>query len=109
MRCSLSANACGIFLALAALVTAYTARLLGKCMETDQSLVTYADLAYIAFGQRIRIGVSVLFCLELWASGVALIILFADTLDLLIPGLGNAEWKVICGLIMVIRSISTTR
>lgn len=70
-------------------------------METDQSLVTYADLAYIAFGQRIRVGVSVLFCLELWASGVALIILFADTLDLLIPGLGNAEWKVICGLIMV--------
>ena len=97
-----------IFLALAALVTAYTARLLGKCMQTDQSLVTYADLAYIAFGQRIRIGVSVLFCLELWASGVALIILFADTLDLLIPGLGNAEWKVICGLIMVSRSISTT-
>lgn len=94
-----------ILLALAALVTAYTARLLGKCMETDQSLVTYADLAYISFGQRVRIGVSVLFCLELWASGCALIILFADTLDLLIPGIGNAEWKVICGLIMVCLSI----
>ncbi len=93
---------CGtLFLAMAAAVTAYTAKLLGKCMETDNSLITYADLAFISFGQRVRIAVSVLFCLELWAAGCALIILFADTLDLLIPGIGNVEWKIICGIIMI--------
>lgn len=70
-------------------------------MATDNSLVTYADLAFVSFGQRVRIAVSVLFCLELWAAGCALIILFADTLDILIPGIGNIGWKIICGLIMI--------
>jgi vesicular inhibitory amino acid transporter len=93
---------CGtIFLALAALVTAYTAKLLGKCMETDSSMITYADVAFVSFGQRARIATSILFCLELVAACVALIVLFADTLDLLIPGVGVIEWKIICGLLMI--------
>jgi vesicular inhibitory amino acid transporter len=40
---------CGmIFLALSALVTAYTARLLAKCMDLDASLITFADIALIS-------------------------------------------------------------
>lgn len=40
---------CGtIFLALAALVTGYTAKLLAKCMDVDPSLITFADLAFIS-------------------------------------------------------------
>jgi solute carrier family 32 (vesicular inhibitory amino acid transporter) len=40
---------CGtIFLALAALVTGYTAKLLAKCMDVDASLITFADLAFIS-------------------------------------------------------------
>lgn len=40
---------CGtIFLAAAALVTGYTARLLAKCMDVDASLITFADLAFIS-------------------------------------------------------------
>ena len=40
---------CGlIFLALSAIVTAYTAKLLAKCMEIDASLLTFGDIALIS-------------------------------------------------------------
>lgn len=38
-----------IFLCFAAIVTSYTAKLLSVCLEVDQSLITYADLAYVSF------------------------------------------------------------
>jgi len=93
---------CGmIFLLLSAVVTAYTARLLAKCMDVDASLITFADLAFISFGQKARIATSILFTLELLAACVALVVLFADTLNLLIPGVGVVEWKIVCGLLMI--------
>lgn len=93
---------CGMaFLLLSALVTAYTARLLAKCMDVDGSLITFADLAFVSYGQRARIATSVLFTLELLAACVALVVLFADTLQLLIPGVGVTEWKIICGLLLI--------
>jgi solute carrier family 32 (vesicular inhibitory amino acid transporter) len=93
---------CGmVFLLLSAVVTAYTARLLAKCMDVDASLITFADLAFISYGQKARIATSVLFTLELLAACVALVVLFADTLDLLIPGVGVVEWKILCGLLMI--------
>lgn len=90
-----------IFLLLSAVVTAYTARLLAKCMDVDASLITFADLAYVSYGQKARIATSVLFTLELLAACVALIVLFADTLDLLIPGVGVNQWKILCGLLLI--------
>ena len=67
---------CGmIFLALSALVTAYTATILAKCMDVDASLITFADLAFVSYGQKARIATSVLFTLELLAACVALIVL----------------------------------
>ncbi|KFY04344.1 hypothetical protein O988_00844 [Pseudogymnoascus sp. VKM F-3808] len=93
---------CGtIFLAAAALVTGYTAKLLAKCMDVDASLITFADLAFISFGHRARIATGILFSIELLAACVALIVLFAETLDLLIPGVGVVEWKIICGFLMI--------
>jgi vesicular inhibitory amino acid transporter len=94
---------CGmVTLALCAAVTAYTARLLAKCMDLDPSIITFSDLAFISFGRNARIATSVLFTLELLAACVALIVLFADSLDLLFPGfLTVTEWKVVCSVIMV--------
>lgn len=93
---------CGmIFLFLAAAVTAYTAKILAKCMNVDASLVTFADLAYISYGHKARIATSVLFTLELMAACVALVVLFADTLNLFFPGVGVNEWKIVCGLILI--------
>lgn len=93
---------CGMtFLIFSALVTAYTARILAKCMDMDASLITFADLAYLSYGHKARIATSVLFMLELLAACVALIVLFADTLDLLIPGVGVNQWKVACGILLI--------
>lgn len=89
------------FLLFSALVTAYTANILAKCLDVDRSLVTYADLAYISFGQHARVITSLLFSLELIGACVALVVLFADSLDALIPGMGLMQWKIICGLILI--------
>lgn len=93
---------CGmVFLALSALVTAYTARLLAKCMDVDAGLITFADLALVSYGPRARAWVSVLFTLELVAACVALVVLFGDTLDLLLPGYGVTQWKILCAVILM--------
>ncbi|KAL2022282.1 hypothetical protein VTK56DRAFT_5680 [Thermocarpiscus australiensis] len=91
-----------ITLFLCAAVTGWTARILAKCMDQDPSLITFSDLAFISFGRKARIATSVLFWLELLAASVALIVLFADSLDLLFPGvLSVTGWKIICALILI--------
>lgn len=90
-----------LFLSLSAIVTSYTAKLLSICLDIDQSLITYADIAYVSFGPRARIVTGLLFSLELVAACVALVVLFADSLDALIPGWGVVEWKVVCGLLLI--------
>lgn len=92
-----------ILLTLTALVTAYTSKLLAKCMDYDASLITYSDLAYVSFGTKARIIVSALFTLELVAACVALVILFADSLDLLLPSLASVNaWKCVCALLVLV-------
>ncbi|EEH36965.2 vacuolar amino acid transporter 1 [Paracoccidioides lutzii Pb01] len=88
-------------LIFSAMATAYTAKILAKCMDVDPTLVTYADLAYISFGPQARIITSLLFSLELMGACVALVVLFADSIDALIPGLGALRWKLICGAILI--------
>jgi vesicular inhibitory amino acid transporter len=97
-----SGMVCGmVFLFFASIITAYTANLLAKCLDLDVSLITFADLAFISYGPKARVVTGVLFMLELLAACVALVVLFADTLDLLIPGIGITEWKVICGFLLI--------
>lgn len=90
-----------IFFAFAAVTTQYTAKLLAKCLDVDNSLITFADLAYVSFGPAARLATSLLFSLELIATCVALLVLFADSLDALIPGWGVMEWKVLCGVLLI--------
>lgn len=94
---------CGMITLLgAATVTSYTAKLLAKCMELDPSLITFSDLAYISFGRNARIATSILFTLELLAACVALIVLFADSMELLFQGmLSSVEWKIIFSIILI--------
>jgi hypothetical protein len=89
------------FLCFSAIVTRYTASILAKCLTTDDSLVTFADLAYAAFGTKARVATSVLFSLELVGACVALVILFADSLDALFAGWGVVAWKIFCGLVII--------
>lgn len=94
---------CGVTaLFVCAALTAWTAKLLARCMDLDPSLITFSDLAFISFGRNARIATSVLFTLELLAACVALIVLFADSLDLLFPGFMTVTgWKIFCALILM--------
>ncbi|KGO76588.1 Amino acid transporter, transmembrane [Penicillium italicum] len=90
-----------LFLIFSAVTTSYTAKILAKCLDVDQSVVTYADLAYISFGQNPRLITSFLFCLELLGACVALVVLFADSLYALVPGFSILQWKIVCGVVLV--------
>ncbi len=90
-----------MFLFLGAVTTQYTAKLLTYGLDVDRSFVNYSDVAFIAFGNRARTVVQALFSIELTAANVALVVLFADSLDALIPGLQNWQWKVFCGIILI--------
>ncbi|KAF4998746.1 hypothetical protein FDECE_11729 [Fusarium decemcellulare] len=96
-----------VILSLTAAVTSHTSKLLAKCMDYDRTLITYSDLAYVSFGTRARVVVSALFTLELVAACVALVILFADSLNLLLPGLATVNfWKVVAaGLILILNAL----
>ena len=90
-----------VFLAVAACVNVYTSRLLGRCLGTDRNLITFADLAYAATGPWGQLVIALMFMLELAVACVALFILFADSLDLLLPGWGILEFKVVCAAVML--------
>jgi vesicular inhibitory amino acid transporter len=91
-----------IFFFFAAGSTSYTAKILAKCLDVDNSLITFADLAYVSFGPRARVATSILFSLELLATCVALVVLFADSLNALTDSsFGLTSWKIVCGIILV--------
>lgn len=83
-----------------ALATFYTAKLLAKCVDKDSTIVTYADIAYTAYGHQGRVLVSVLFMLELMGAGVSLIVLFADSLYTLYPHFTKIHYKIFAFLIL---------
>lgn len=78
-------------------LTNYTGKVLFGILARNGRLRTYADIGAYAFGPRARAWVSTLFCLELWAVSVALVILFADNLHAIFPdGPGANTYKVAC-------------
>ena len=89
------------FFVFSAVVTSYTAKVLAQCLDIDVSMVSFADIAYVSFGSKARVAISLLFTLELLATCVALVILFADTLHSLVTGLTLTDWKLVCGVILV--------
>ena len=89
------------FLVFSAVTTGYTAKILAKCLDVDRSLVSYSDISYLAFGKYARLITSFLFCMELLGACVALVVLFADSLYALIPGLSILHWKIVCGMVLM--------
>lgn len=84
-----------------AVVTRYTAGLLAKCLDVDHSLANFADIAFVAFGEKGRTVTSCVITLELMVACVGLVILFADSLSALFEGPEEAHWKIICGLMLL--------
>lgn len=91
----------GFFMLIfSAVSTRHTALLLAKCMDTDPTLVTYADIAYAAYGPKGRLLTSLLFTFELMGMGVSLVILFADSLNALFPEISKDHYKVIAFIVL---------
>lgn len=82
-------------LVVSALATFFTADLLAKCMDTDHTLVTYADIAYAAYGPKARIFTSFIFTLEMLGAGVTMVVLFADSLNALVPEFSTLQYKIL--------------
>ena len=97
------------FFVFSAVITSYTAKVLAKCLDKDVSLISFADIAYVSFGSKARVAISFLFTLELLATCIALVVLFADTLHSLVSGLSVTGWKVVCGIVMIPLSFAPLR
>ncbi|KAG8903037.1 hypothetical protein FRB99_003807 [Tulasnella sp. 403] len=82
-------------------LTCYTARVLAKIILSDGRLRTYADIGQAAFGPRSNIFTSFLFCLELFAVSVILVVLFSDSLHEVVPQYSSNSYKVL-GLLVII-------
>ncbi|WWD07224.1 hypothetical protein V865_005321 [Kwoniella europaea PYCC6329] len=76
-------------------LTCHTAKLLASLIRSDPTLMGYTDIGVRAFGTWAGGGIHVLFCLELFALGVALVVLFGDTLNALYPEVSSNFWKLI--------------
>lgn len=90
-----------LLLLFATVTTRYTAGILAKCLDIDTSLVGFADIAWKAFGTRGSLATGFLFTIELLAASVALVVLFGDSFDALIPGWGVVSWKVFGGIVLI--------
>ncbi|CAI4044888.1 hypothetical protein SUVZ_10G1890 [Saccharomyces uvarum] len=82
-------------LSIFAVGTFCTAELLSRCLDTDPTLISYADLGYAAFGSKGRALISALFTLDLLGSGVSLVILFGDSLNALFPQYSTTFFKIV--------------
>ncbi|WVQ77614.1 hypothetical protein IAR50_007302 [Cryptococcus sp. DSM 104548] len=81
-------------------LTCYTAKLLSRIIRADMRLTGYTDIGQRAFGRSAGAAINFLFCLELFALGVALVVLFGDTLNVLFPHIPANTWKLIGFLIV---------
>lgn len=73
------------------IATFWSATLISKSMDTDHTIMTYADLGFASFGSIAKLIISLIFTLDLLGSGISLIVLFSDSLHAL---LGNEFWTI---------------
>lgn len=62
------------------LSTCWTATFLSKVMDTDRTMMTYADVGHAAYGSMAKLFISLLFTTDLLGLGVSLVLLLSDSL-----------------------------
>ncbi|POW11334.1 hypothetical protein PSTT_05370 [Puccinia striiformis] len=77
------------------LSTNYTAKILARLMAEDRFLLTYNDICYKAFGRSMQYPIAGLFCLELFALSVALMVIFGDSLATIFPDVSTDSFKIL--------------
>lgn len=73
-----------ILMVVCGYVTHWTATLLSKAMDTDKTIMTYADLGHASYGPKAKFVIMLLFSIDLIGAGVSLFVLFSDSLYALI-------------------------
>ncbi|KAF9512881.1 hypothetical protein BS47DRAFT_1297084 [Hydnum rufescens UP504] len=84
-----------------ALLTCYTAKILGRIIFEDRKLRTYADCGRKAFGERSSILTQLLFCLELFTLCVVLVVLYSDSMQAVFPRFSSSTYKFM-GMVILI-------
>ncbi|CAN3375133.1 hypothetical protein DIURU_005392 [Diutina rugosa] len=89
-------------LLMCGLATWSSAKLLSKAMDTDPTIMTYADLGYASYGAAIKLLISLIFSVDLLGAGVALIILFSDSLAALFVdyGISHTKFKLLAFVVL---------
>lgn len=86
------------------LTTFWTATLLSKSMDTDSTIMTYADLGYAAYGAGAKLAISALFSIDLLGAGVSLNVLMSDSLYALLAtpdnGWTKTKFKILCFFVL---------
>ncbi|KAI9604854.1 hypothetical protein H4Q26_002824 [Puccinia striiformis f. sp. tritici PST-130] len=78
------------------LSTNYTAKILARLMAEDRFLLTYNDICYKGFfGRSMQYPIAGLFCLELFALSVALMVIFGDSLATIFPDVSTDSFKIL--------------
>ncbi|XP_065847245.1 amino acid transporter AVT1J-like [Euphorbia lathyris] len=74
-----------IFFFIIAIVGYYSGVLIQRCMEKDQSILTFSDIGGRAFGNKGRIWINIIMCLELYLVATGFLIVEGDNLHNLFP------------------------
>lgn len=90
-----------LLLSLSAVMTVRAALSLVECLDSDVELRSYIDVAGAAFGPRAQLFTSITFGLTVITACVALVVLFGDAMNLLVPSVTSAQWKMIGGAIIL--------
>ncbi|KAG2368253.1 transmembrane amino acid transporter protein-domain-containing protein [Suillus spraguei] len=72
----------------------YTAKILAGIILDDPRLRSYADIGRKAFGPKSTALTTIMFCLELFAVGVAFVTLAADSMHEVIPAYSSDTFKI---------------
>ncbi|CAN3369037.1 vacuolar amino acid transporter 1 [Diutina catenulata] len=82
--------------------TWWSARSLSRAMDTDATIMTYADLGYASYGSQAKLLISLVFSIDLLGAGVALIILFSDSLAALFSDSGwtHTQFKLLAFVVL---------
>ncbi|ABN66880.2 predicted protein [Scheffersomyces stipitis CBS 6054] len=80
-------------LAVSSVLTATTAKFLGRILRKHRGLRTYGDISHLYGGPTFSFFVTGLFSLDLLMASLSLILLFTDSFLLLLPGVKPAVFK----------------
>ncbi|KAK6464044.1 transmembrane amino acid transporter protein-domain-containing protein [Scheffersomyces coipomensis] len=82
-----------LLLLTSAIITNFTAKILGKILHRNPSLNTYGDIAHLFGGPIIAIIVTAIFLVDLTGASLSLILLFSDSFNILLPQISKPVLK----------------